>query len=249
MRKLNGQKGLSLIEVTIMLLVLMLLTSVLVPSIFDFIKDAQRVKVKEDCEAIAVSIARLFRDTNCVAQNGSAVPVDCEILNIAGILYSDGNEPSIDLVDAPNFTPAGSTAECATYNWDDPFDAAPCAAFDTLESQLVRNDPAYKTPGALGFAQNPLPLFTTGWRGAYLAPPIGPDPWGSTYLVNTLFLRVANDANCSGDQGCPDYGWHYDTICLSAGEDQTIETPFAGSGGGTQRGGDDFVTVISGGSR
>ena len=37
MRKFKGQKGLSLVEVTIMLLVLMLLTSVLAPSIFDFV--------------------------------------------------------------------------------------------------------------------------------------------------------------------------------------------------------------------
>ena len=43
-------------EVTIMLLVLML-TSVLAPAIFDYVKDAQWVKVKEDCEAIAVSVA------------------------------------------------------------------------------------------------------------------------------------------------------------------------------------------------
>ena len=41
MRKFKGQKGLSLVEVTIMLLVLMLLTSVLAPSIFDFVNDAR----------------------------------------------------------------------------------------------------------------------------------------------------------------------------------------------------------------
>ncbi|MEW5983916.1 MAG: hypothetical protein AB1806_16305 [Acidobacteriota bacterium] len=249
MRMLKSHKGLSLVEVTIMLLVLMLLTSVLAPSIFDFIKDAARVKVKEDCEAIAVSIARLFRDTNCVAQVAGTVPVDCQMDNIAGILYSDGGEAAIDLVAAPNFTPNASTAECASYNWDDPFDAAPCAAFDSLENQLVKNNPGYLTPGALGYAQNPLPLFNTGWRGAYISAPIGPDPWGMAYLVNTLFLRVASDAASSGVQGAKNYGWTYDTICISAGEDQTIQTPFAASGFGTQRGGDDFVTVISGGSR
>jgi hypothetical protein len=41
-----------------MLLVLMLLTSVLAPSIFDFINDAQWVKVKEDCVGIRLLVAR-----------------------------------------------------------------------------------------------------------------------------------------------------------------------------------------------
>ena len=58
----KGQRGLSLIEVTIMLLVLMLLTSVLAPSIFDFVQDAQWVKVKEDCEVLAISLARMIKD-------------------------------------------------------------------------------------------------------------------------------------------------------------------------------------------
>ena len=62
MRRLRRQEGLSLVEVTIMLLVLMLLTSVLAPSIFDFVNDAQWVKVKEDCEALAISVARLHKD-------------------------------------------------------------------------------------------------------------------------------------------------------------------------------------------
>jgi len=52
MRRLRNRAGLSLVEVTIMLLVLMLLAGVLAPSIMDFVRDAQWVKVKEDCEAI-----------------------------------------------------------------------------------------------------------------------------------------------------------------------------------------------------
>ena len=62
MRRLRNRTGLSLVEVTIILLVLMLLTGVLAPSIIDFVRDAQWVKVKEDCEAIGVSVARMMRD-------------------------------------------------------------------------------------------------------------------------------------------------------------------------------------------
>ena len=76
MRIRKGQKGLSLIEVTIMLLVLMLLTSVLAPSIFDFVQDAQWVKVKEDCEVLAISVARLIKDvgSKLIDQPGGSYP-------------------------------------------------------------------------------------------------------------------------------------------------------------------------------
>ena len=78
MRRLRRQEGLSLVEVTIMLLVLMLLTSVLAPSIFDFVNDAQWVKVKEDCEALAISVARLHKDVgaklNAMLEMGRSRP-------------------------------------------------------------------------------------------------------------------------------------------------------------------------------
>jgi len=41
MRRLRNLAGLSLVEVTIILLVLMLLAGVLAPSIMDFVRDAQ----------------------------------------------------------------------------------------------------------------------------------------------------------------------------------------------------------------
>ncbi|MCX6552172.1 MAG: hypothetical protein NTY02_14425, partial [Acidobacteria bacterium] len=61
-------------------------------------------------------------------------------------------------------------------------------------------------------------------------------------------------------------GWASNTFCLSAGRNGYVETPFASAGyqyapgnfawngdanyaGGLIRGGDDFVYVISGGSR
>ena len=71
--KVEGQTGISLVEATIILLVLMLLTGVLAPSIFDYFRDAQMVKVKEDCEAIGVSVARLVRDVGpCLKFDGTA---------------------------------------------------------------------------------------------------------------------------------------------------------------------------------
>jgi type II secretory pathway pseudopilin PulG len=87
MKSLKAQNGMSLVEATIILLVLMLLTSVLAPSIYDFVVDARVVKVKEDCEAIGVSTMRLVRDVGPCLQVGAG---DCKDANRAEVLYSRG---------------------------------------------------------------------------------------------------------------------------------------------------------------
>ena len=88
MRKLRNRAGLSLVEVTIMLLVLMLLTGVLAPSIMDYVRDAQWVKVKEDCEAIGISVARVMRDVPpCFRLVGTDA---CTVDNRVDLLWSDG---------------------------------------------------------------------------------------------------------------------------------------------------------------
>ena len=93
MRKMKGQKGLSLVEVTIVLLVLMLLTGVLAPSIWDFVHDAQWVKVKEDCEAIGITFSRLTRDVGpCLRVNAVN---GCTLATRVDVLFGDGAEPTI----------------------------------------------------------------------------------------------------------------------------------------------------------
>lgn len=243
MPALGKQRGLSLIEVTIMLLVLMLLTSVLAPSIFDFVKDAQWVKVKEDCEAIAISIARLTKDVGpCVKMNG-ALP--CTKANRADVLVSDGNFPTVGV---PPFIPFPANT-INTLNWP----TGPGGQVDTLERQLITNGPGYPEAQGPPFG----PFFGQGWRGAYLAPPIGSDPWGRTYQVNTGFLAVATDVPCviispsfmcaQPGEGQTGGNWNRDVFCISAGPNGIIETPFGGNATfGVTRGGDDHVTVLGG---
>ncbi|MEW5983917.1 MAG: hypothetical protein AB1806_16310 [Acidobacteriota bacterium] len=243
-RTRRGQRGLSLVEVTIMLLVLMLLTSVLAPSIFDFVNDAQWVKVKEDCEALAVSVTRLIRDVGprLVYNNPqSSYPV-----NKMDLLVTDGNGATINTTLAPAIAgfPGGLT------NWWNGAPALPTNFIGTCDEQLITNirsgtvtPPIYAEAG-LQFG----PLFGQGWRGAYLSPPCGPDPWGFAYQVNTKFLTtIFNNA------GTTEVKIHcLDVFCLSPGKDGIIETPFgtdfadlAVDGQGLKRGGDDWVTVIS----
>ncbi len=109
---------------------------------------------------------------------------------------------------------------------------------DMLENHLVQNLPSglmmngYRYPSAIngGYGLS----MGMGWRGAYLAS-VGADPWGNHYMVNSIFLSNQNNQ------------WPYNTVCISAGADGIVETPFAVAG--TKRVGDDFTYVISGRSQ
>ena len=244
--RITTARGLSLVEVTIMLFVLMLLTGVLAPSIMDFVRDAQWVKVKEDCEAIGVSVARLTRDVGpCLKFDGTGA---CTKTNRVDILYSDGPDvtPGDMAGDAvANFY--GSDVIATDLNWhkDD-------SRGDSMEHQLVDNGggPNYPSPWDLESHLTPGPSFGLGWRGAYLSPPIGPDPWGHRYLVNSVFLAVARDAESGGGEGQRSGGWSHDAFCLSAGPNGQYETPFGGNAAhGVDRRGDDLIFIISGDTR
>lgn len=168
----TAERGLSLIEVTIMPLVLMLLTGVLTPSIMDFVKDAQWVKVKEDCEAIGVSVARLTRDVGpCLKFNGTDA---CTKANRVDVLFSDGPDVTTNDVagDATaNVYGGANTATDLNWHKDD-------SRGDSMTRQFVTNGAGYLTP--VDHYPGPLPsgpLFGLGWRGGYLSSPIGPDPW------------------------------------------------------------------------
>src|SRR5687767_7383196 len=50
MRKWNAEKGMSLVEATIILMVLAILTAVIAPSAGDYVNDARQTKAKEDVE-------------------------------------------------------------------------------------------------------------------------------------------------------------------------------------------------------
>jgi type II secretory pathway pseudopilin PulG len=243
---MTSERGLSLVEVTIMLLVLMTLTGVLAPSIMDFIRDAQWVRAKEDCEAIGVSVVRLMRDVGpCVRFDGKG---RCTKANRVDVLYSDG--PDVTLADvagdaAADFSGGGNTA--GPLNWH-----ADGTRGDSMQHQFVDNGggPDYPAPADLGSYDFAGPGMGLGWRGAYLSSPIGPDPWGHRYLVNSVFLAVARDAEPGSGEGQRSGGWSRDTFCISAGPNGLYETAFGGNAAhGVDRRGDDLVFIIAGDTR
>ena len=121
-----------------------------------------------------------------------------------------------------------------------------------MTRQFVDNGsgPGYPAPADLGSADFGGPGAGLGWRGAYLSSPVGPDPWGHRYLVNTVFLAVARDAEAGDGEGQRSGGWSHDTFCISAGPNGQFETPFGGNAAhGVSRRGDDLIFFISGDTR
>lgn len=250
--KLKGQGGMSLVEATIILMVLAIVTAVLSPSINDYVGDARRVKAKEDVEAIGIGIARLLRDTGFpfLVEDGTVAADDrFKMANRADLAAGSGNIPVVQSgVDAGSA--AAATALQGAVNWTDTIDDT--SGKVSLYDQLVANKPTYTNPTTALTSANPsapgsLGAFGLGWRGAYLGGVVGPDPWGFRYVCNTVFLGAATDATAvNGGAGS---GWADDSRCLSAGQNNQIEVNFDNSQGATTFSGtqnDDVVFVVSG---
>ena len=193
------EDGMSLVEATIILMILFLLTAVLSPSIGDYIEDARHTKAKEDIEALGISIQRLMRDVGSCIKTDAADP--CDMTNRVEILRSNGPDVGADDLGTTATAFTSGSNITAALNWDDDQDAA---VGDTFESQLVLNAPNYDSPAEATPTGYTIggPQAGLGWRGAYMAGPVGTDPWGKVYLANVVFLVVASDASdTTGDGG------------------------------------------------
>ncbi|MEX2270380.1 MAG: type II secretion system protein [Vicinamibacterales bacterium] len=238
-RKMNGERGMSLVEVTIILMVLALLTAVIAPSIDDYIKDARQVKAKEDVEAIGVSLVRMLKDTGAPfpLRSGSVDIADrYKINNRVDLLFGPGNAASIVVADNPVFAPGAASATTSPINWG----RAAGAGIESLEAHLVLNTPAYAPPllTEAALAGSGGPRFGIGWRGAYLSA-LSADPWGNRYEVNSVMIGVGSDS--------VDLGWNTDTVVISAGSNSVMNSTFAQAG--FAAGVDDIVFVIQGSTR
>jgi len=169
--RFHSARGITLIEATIVLTAVAVLSAVAAPTLSRGIDSARLSRAVSDMEAIKAAIANFAIDIETgqggtqagftINGQGNGTPVD--------ILVSDG--------DIPTLGPNGGTA------WDDPVDNT-TGLVDFLERHLVTNNPrgsalnAYPIPAGAG----------EGWRGAYINGPVDPDPWGNRYAVNTQRL-------------------------------------------------------------
>lgn len=235
MRKWTSERGMSLVEATIILMVLAILTSVLAPSIGDYVNDARQVKVKEDLETLGLGLSRLLRDTGLPfpVRTAGASPSKAST-NRVDLLVTEGSIPTATAGTGVALAIAGYLIEAAV-EWSDPVGTEVELATD----HLVTNANAYSVvtyPAASG------PRAGLGWRGGYISTSTGPDAWGVRYACATVWLNPSSDATTKGTNN--------DAFCLSAGADGIVDTDIeSNANGGVAVTGDDAVYVIQGNTR
>ena len=167
--ELASDRGVTLAEVTVVLLVVSVLAGVAAPSAKRAIDRAKLARVVTDESAIKTAITNFLSDFTAFTpftSNGTTTgSVTVETI------VSDGDISR----DTCSGTSCASWQALVTNN-------TATGTVDFIERQLVTNTPE---GGATGYATG-----SPGWRGAYLNAPIDPDPWGNRYAVNVKFLRT-----------------------------------------------------------
>ena len=244
--------GWSLIELTIILVVLSILAAILAPVIGRYVRNAKVVRAREDIQAIGSAIWMFIEDTgnsffmrDGTGDGDDGSPQRDDGVDGAGGAPDQDSSNRVDLLVSDGDIPEVATGE------DEWIVDISAPAFDFLAYHLVTNNPggsvanAYRVPSDLDNAAAGDPMFARdesgglnsefAWRGPYLTPPIDPDPWGNRYAVNVQFLDpqpTAGDADCEKD-----------TIVLCAGPDEEVDTLW-GVDGNTP-GDDDIIYMLS----
>ncbi len=253
LNKIKKQAGWSLIELTIILIVLSILCAILAPVIGVFVGNAKIVRCREDVQALGVAICMYIEDTGNSIFMVEGAPDDNDRPdqdedNRIGILVSDG--------DIPVLGPDGQ----AFWTFEVGLTAPLRLNVDFMEYHLVMNRrpafaglPIYRTPGMMA-NDDPIEIFARdesggfnsefAWRGPYITAPIDPDPWGNRYAANVGFLDPRVDTENADPT---DNGWMNDCVVISAGPDEEIDTVAVTDG--LTPGDDDILYTVSGNSR
>lgn len=166
-RHARSTGGFSLVEITIMLSVLTLLTSVLAPSIGDYVSDARLIKARSDMQMISVAVARFAFDVTMEASKPDSW-TRFDVLVGAGEIPASNTDETVAWISDPS---SGRAAE--------------------LDAHLVTNAAGHSRR-ANGFGGG---MFSRGWSGPYLSGGVGPDPWGYRYAVSVRHLADGSGAN------------------------------------------------------
>jgi len=248
--RLRAERGMSLVEATIILMVLAVLTAVIAPSAGDYIEDARNTKAKEDVEAIGMAIYRVVRDTGmpCLTRDTAGAGGACAIANKVELLVSgdavNTNEPTV--VTAA-YAAGATISSAANLNWAGGTNEVADTSRDLVTNQMTTNALPGTDYTAVSFTSGGGPKAGLGWRGAYLNGPVSTDPWGYIYQASTIFLSVATNAADGTGTGQLRGGWTQNVTVLSAGSNGTVQTAFGSTGAAAV--GDDVVYVVQGATR
>lgn len=211
MRRASSMRGLSLVEVTIMLAILLILAGALIPVVSDSVASARLVRARNDLAQIATAVVAFQRDVGPFVFDGSPIRQIQTLtsLRIVDVLRSGGAMAEIaaavplDETGTTGPDPSVGTSSAALTSW------IGLSATDRFDNHLRVN--------GRGYPVSPLGS-GNGWNGPYVSKPIAGDPWGHSYLANTGFLK--------GTPPTPGRCRSCAVFILSAGPNGLIETPF-----------------------
>lgn len=224
MNRARSAEGMSLIEATIVLLMVSIITAVAAPAASRVLDEARIAAAIEGAEAIKTAM-HLWSD-DLSAYDGFNTDGSLASSDPVEMAVSDGDIPVEVSFDGDDRWTHPVCLEDQTLPFD--FETPACDPgnlfVDFLENHMVHNNPfggnagdAYDLSGG------------NTWRGAYLDSPVDPDPWGNRYAVNVKYLQQPADTK-------------NDTVVLSAGPDEQVDTDFEEDG--ITPGDDDIIVVI-----
>lgn len=209
----------SLLEATATIAVGATLAAAAVGIVGDMVNEAKVGAARVDVQAIAQAINKFYKDNNFFPHFWTPITnPSSPSVKMVDVLKSkfgdDAAVPTTPVKDEGAWTSATSAVGFTTVT-----------RFDFLENQLITNTPGEGTPGEglafFGFGGGRYILRgestiapTQGWEGPYLANPPASDPWGNKYYVNVKFLQPLELEN------------RRTVIVISAGPNETIQTPF-----------------------
>lgn len=250
----GSDRGMSLVEATLILVVISVLTAIMAPTVGGYIDAARAARAREDTRIIANAINDFISDT---AEKQFLIDAS-DGLDEEPPIRPDSNR--VNLLVSDGDIPTRATAVIAETYWTLPLNGT---TVDTLSNHLIENTPEelaanrYRNPSDItlfsaggsniDFARTESSGFNAphAWRGGYLKGPVGPDPWGNRYAVTVAFLDPAPTGVLGGITGgfsVLDYP-RLDVFVLSAGRDEEIDTRSAQDG--AVPGDDDFIFVVS----
>lgn len=263
-------EGFTLVEVSIILFVLVILSSILVVNLGDYNRLARYARAKEDVGALCSALVQYMLDTGETAfyhwggrHDGGVYSSTPDRRDPVGLLIGDGDTPMLNHGIAEDGGEHWQTPVGESFDESKDISGTPVwFRVDTFANHLIHNTPSdnrangYRTPsdmisgGSSGNIGGGL-LFDTAdgqgfnslfaWRGPYIADRVDPDPWGNRYMANVFGLYTP--ADMSGD------GYGTAVVCYTAGPDEEIDTGFNQPGGWFT--GDDDITALAhaGGNR
>jgi hypothetical protein len=200
-RRIGTERGVTLIEVAVILVVTVTLIGALAPTITAVTRRAELAAATAAMTDIRNQLLVML-NTDLSYNNGPTIN-GAKAGTKVRRLVSDGDIPR-------EVSATGSAL------WQSPVDNA-TGLTDFIERHMISNQPR-------GSAANAYPRTGTHpWLGAYLTGPVDSDPWGNRYVINTEYIGAnSNDVVVYSAGPDEQIDTLYTANPLAAGDDDLI---------------------------